>query len=126
MMPFKNGRGVHPINREDAVRQANQRLSCQKLGPQQALIGTGMIDSRPIPEGRMSSQFETVEAQALKLTTEERAQLADRLITSIFDDHEIESAWAAEVERRIDDIESGRAKLIPATESIARARAAIK
>ena len=74
----------------------------------------------------MSSHFETVEAQALKLTAEERAQLADRLITSIFDDHEIESAWAAEVERRIDDIESGRAKLIPATESIARARAAIK
>ena len=74
----------------------------------------------------MSNQFATVEAQALKLTTEERAQLADRLITSIFDDHEIESAWAAEVERRIDDIESGRAKLIPATESIARARAAIK
>jgi putative addiction module component (TIGR02574 family) len=74
----------------------------------------------------MSSQLETVEAQALMLSAEERAQLADRLITSIFDDHEIESAWAAEVERRIDDIERGRAKLIPAAESIARARAAIK
>ena len=74
----------------------------------------------------MSSQLEIVEAQALKLTAEERAQLADRLITSLFEDHEIENAWAVEVERRIEEIESGRAKLIPAADSIARARAAIK
>ena len=74
----------------------------------------------------MSSQLEIIEAQALTLTAEERAHLADRLITSIFEDHEIETAWEAEVERRIDEIESGRAKLIPAAESIARARAAIK
>ncbi len=50
----------------------------------------------------MSSQLEIVQAQALKLTAEERARLADRLITSIFEDHEIESDWAAEVERRIE------------------------
>jgi putative addiction module component (TIGR02574 family) len=74
----------------------------------------------------MSSQFENVEAEALKLTAEERAQLADRLISSIFEDHDIEAAWAAEVEKRIDEIESGRAKLIPAADSISRARAAIK
>ncbi len=74
----------------------------------------------------MSNRLEIVEAQALKLTAEERAQLADRLITSLFEDYEIESAWAAEVERRIEEIESGRAKLIPAADSIARARAAIK
>lgn len=74
----------------------------------------------------MSNQLEIVEAQALKLSPEERGQLADRLITSLFEDHEIEDAWAAEVERRIEEIESGRAKLIPAADSIARARAAIK
>ncbi|HEY3074965.1 MAG TPA: addiction module protein [Burkholderiales bacterium] len=74
----------------------------------------------------MPSDLEIVEAQALKLTAEERAQLADRLITSIFEVHEIEAAWAAEVEHRVDEIESGRAKLIPAAESIARARVAIK
>jgi putative addiction module component (TIGR02574 family) len=77
-------------------------------------------------EVSMASQIDIIEAQALKLTAEERAQLADRLITSIFDDHEIESAWATEVERRVADIESGRARLIPAAESIAKARAAIK
>jgi len=74
----------------------------------------------------MSTQFEMIEAQALSLTPEERAQLADRLITSLFDGQDIEDAWAVEVERRIKDIESGRAKLIPASEALARARAAIK
>jgi putative addiction module component (TIGR02574 family) len=74
----------------------------------------------------MSTQLEIVAAQALKLAPEERAQLADRLISSIFEDHEIEDAWAAEVEHRIEKIESGDATLISAAEAIARARAAIK
>ena len=74
----------------------------------------------------MSSQFEIVEAQALKLSPEDRAQLADRLVASLFKDQEIEDAWAKEVESRIDQIESGRAILLPAADSIARARAAIK
>ena len=74
----------------------------------------------------MSTQLDIVEAQALKLSPEERAQLADRLVASLFKDQEIENAWSAEVERRIDEIESGRVTLIPAAESIARARAAIK
>ena len=59
----------------------------------------------------MPSQLEIVEAQGLKLSPEDRAQLADRLVTSLFKDEEIES---------------GRATLIPAADSIARARAAIK
>jgi putative addiction module component (TIGR02574 family) len=74
----------------------------------------------------MSTPLELVEAQALSLTPEERARLADRLITSLFDDQAIEDAWAAEVERRISDIENRRSKLVPASEAIARARAAIK
>jgi putative addiction module component (TIGR02574 family) len=73
----------------------------------------------------MSNRLEIVEAQALKLSPEERAQLADRLVTSLFKDQQIEDAWA-EVERRIEEIESGRATLIPVADSIARARAAIK
>ncbi len=95
-------------------------------GPQRGPPRASMIGAPPSLEVRMSNQLEIVEAQALKLTAEERAQLADRLITSLFEDYEIESAWAAEVERRIEEIESGRAKLIPAADSIARARAAIK
>jgi hypothetical protein len=44
----------------------------------------------------MSSQLEEVEAEALKLTPEERAHLADRLLASLSDDAEIEEDWAIE------------------------------
>jgi len=74
----------------------------------------------------MSSQLESVESEAMKLTAEERAQLADRLIASLFEDAAIEDAWDVEVERRIAEIEAGRSKLISASEAITRARAALK
>jgi putative addiction module component (TIGR02574 family) len=74
----------------------------------------------------MSSQIEVLEAEAMKLTAEERARLADRLIASLSEDAQIEEAWAVEVERRIAEIEAGRATVIPAAEAIARARDALK
>lgn len=74
----------------------------------------------------MQTQFETLEAEALKLTTAERAKLAEHLIASLDEDSEIEEAWAAEVERRIAEIENGTVQMIPAAEAIAAARNAIK
>jgi putative addiction module component (TIGR02574 family) len=74
----------------------------------------------------MSTQVEVLEAEALKLTAEERARLADRLIASLSEDAEIEEAWAVEVERRIAEIEAGRAPVVPAADAIARARDALK
>ncbi|MGH8701258.1 MAG: addiction module protein [Burkholderiales bacterium] len=70
--------------------------------------------------------MEVLEAEAMKLTAEERARLADRLIASLSEDAEIEEAWAAEVERRIAEIEAGRAPVVPAAAAIARARDALK
>ena len=43
----------------------------------------------------------------------------------LFQDNEIEDAWAVEVKRRIKKIEAGRAQLIPATDAIARARGVV-
>jgi putative addiction module component (TIGR02574 family) len=74
----------------------------------------------------MQTQFETLEAEALKLTITERAKLAEHLIASLDEDSEIEDAWAAETERRIAEIEAGTVQLIPAAEATARARAALK
>ena len=70
----------------------------------------------------METQLELLEAQALKLTTSERAHLAERLIASLDEDGESEEAWAAEVERRIAEIEDGHVQMIPAEEALARAR----
>ena len=74
----------------------------------------------------MATPLETVSAEALRLTPEDRVQLADRLLASVFPDKDVENGWSEEVERRIQEIESGRAQLTPAAEAIARARAAIK
>jgi putative addiction module component (TIGR02574 family) len=74
----------------------------------------------------MSSQLEVLETEVMKLTVEERAYLADRLLASLSEDAEIEEAWAVEVERRIAEIESGRVQVIPAAEAIARARDELK
>jgi len=73
----------------------------------------------------VQTQFETLEAEALKLTVAERAKLAEYLIASLDEDSEIEEAWAGETERRIAEIEAGAAQLIPAAEAIANARTAL-
>jgi len=74
----------------------------------------------------METQLEILEAQALKLTTSERAHLAERLTASLDEDGEIEEAWAAEVERRIAEIDGGHVQMIPAEEAIALARESLK
>jgi putative addiction module component (TIGR02574 family) len=71
-------------------------------------------------------QIEILEAQALKLSTSERARLAERLLASLDEDSEIDAAWAAEVQRRIAEAESGRVQMILADEAIADARASLK
>ena len=57
---------------------------------------------------------------ALRLPNHERAELASRLLESlepVFADADIEAAWAAEIKRRIDDLNSGKEKTIPLAEA---------
>lgn len=70
----------------------------------------------------MSSPLASIEAEALLLSPEDRAVLADHLLASLATEREVEDAWAAEVERRVVDIEAGRMSLSPVEEAIARAR----
>ena len=55
----------------------------------------------------MAITIESIEAEALQLSSAERAWLVERLIASLDIDPEVEEAWAAEVERRNAEIESG-------------------
>ena len=68
----------------------------------------------------------TLEQQALELTAEERAILAQHLLASLDQDAEIEEAWAAEVERRVAEVESGTVQVIPVAEALAQVRAALR
>lgn len=74
----------------------------------------------------MGNQLEMLEAEALKLTTGERAAFAQLLLASLDEDAEIEEAWAGEVERRIAEVENGTVQVIPITEALAQVRAALK
>jgi len=58
--------------------------------------------------------------QALSLSVEEQEVLANSLISNLGGDVEeeptqegVEKAWAAEIKRRVDDIRSGKTKMIP-------------
>lgn len=73
----------------------------------------------------MSSQFATLEAEAMKLSPEERVSLADRLLASVRSSGEVENAWGVEIDRRLADVEAGRTELVPAEEAIQRARRAL-
>jgi putative addiction module component (TIGR02574 family) len=71
----------------------------------------------------MASNVEVLEAEALQLPPADRARLVERLIASLDIDPEVEEAWAAEVERRNAEIESGAVSLIPGPEALAELKA---
>lgn len=73
----------------------------------------------------MSMPLDTLEAEALKLTPEERAKLADRMLASLAGGTEIEDELFAEVQRRIAAVESSVTPLASAEQAIARARRAL-
>jgi putative addiction module component (TIGR02574 family) len=71
----------------------------------------------------MASTVEVLEAEALQLPAADRARLVERLIASLDMDPQVEEAWAAEVERRNAEIESGAVSLIPGPEALAELKA---
>ncbi len=75
----------------------------------------------------MTAQTRELTKKALALKPAERVELAEMLLASVddFASPEIEIAWRAEVERRMKEIETGQAKLIPADEVHRKARAIV-
>lgn len=71
----------------------------------------------------MSTSLEALEAEALKLSPEEREHLLERLVISLAADPAVEKAWEEEIERREADLDSGFAQVLPADVVIARLRA---
>ena len=74
----------------------------------------------------MTTQFEILEAEALKLDSSDRARLAEHLIASLDEDDDIETAWAIEAKRRIADIENGVVAPLSFDDVIKQARIASK
>lgn len=73
----------------------------------------------------MSTQLAILEAEALKLSPEDRVLLADHVLASLHEQSEVEQAWGAEVDRRLAEVEAGDARLVPVERAIQRARQAL-
>ncbi|MDD5672678.1 MAG: addiction module protein [Chitinivibrionales bacterium] len=63
----------------------------------------------------MNQKAETIISDAMLMPDEDRAIIAERLIASL--DHEFEKdaelAWQKEIQKRIEDIDSGKVTCIP-------------
>jgi len=76
----------------------------------------------------MADPANKLEAKALKLPPEQRARLAQRLISSLdqSSDPEAEAIWLREAERRLDELESGAVEPIPAGRVLEKARSSLR
>ena len=73
----------------------------------------------------MNRKAQKVLEEALTLPAADRADLAATLLDSLDgqEDEGVEEAWAREIERRIQEAESGAVKMIPWSEARRRLRA---
>ena len=100
-------------------------------------MGSGTVATRnptKTPEGSRSfiyvplmavttQSYQRLEEEVLHLPRVDRSQLASRLLESLDeDDHELSPEWRDELQRRIENIDAGNAKLIPAEDLWKEAR----
>jgi len=76
----------------------------------------------------MASKLKEIEEYALRLSSRERAQLAEHLIHSLdkVEDPEAEKLWVQEAERRYREYKEGKVKGIPAELVFKEARSKLK
>ena len=73
--------------------------------------------------GQISPEVSKLLEQALALSAQERGLVIDRLIESLDEEpaeEGMEEAWAEEIKSRVDDIRSGKVKMIPGEEALRR------
>ena len=72
----------------------------------------------------MTTPLEALTSQAIALSPEDRARLADLLLASLPDaaDEPLDEAWDQEIQRRVAALESGTARLVSAADVHAQAR----
>jgi putative addiction module component (TIGR02574 family) len=75
----------------------------------------------------MSRTFEEVRDEAMALSPEERGHLAEELLDSVESDEVIawDDEYAAEIQRRVAEVKTGTAMMVPGDEAIAAARQAV-
>jgi putative addiction module component (TIGR02574 family) len=67
--------------------------------------------------------IEQLQAEALKLPKQHRAQLAEALISSLDEDSDVDQAWEDEADRRYQRYLAGEEDVVPAEGALAKLRA---
>jgi hypothetical protein len=85
-----------------------------------------IVETGVQPRGTLMG-IKKIEADIKKLDLRDRAALAKWIVESLDDlsESEVAALWAEEAERRLDEMERGQVKEIPAKEVLRRARASI-
>lgn len=80
----------------------------------------------------MSTRFEQLAADAMKLPVRDRVRLAQQLVSTLDEDtetateKEIEELWFAEAERRLEELRSRSVQGVSAEDAFRNAREALK
>lgn len=74
----------------------------------------------------MPLTYDQIAAEAMRLTPEERADLADKLWVSVDTPEAVAAAWDAEIKRRIAELDSGEVETIPFEQVMAELRAKLR
>lgn len=76
----------------------------------------------------MSSNIEKIKQEVLQLSTNERALLAEHLISSLDDEEDLEAErfWVEEAERRYQEYKQGKVRMRPAEIVFKEARSRFK
>lgn len=76
----------------------------------------------------MASKIEQIEHDLMKLPRQERAFLADRLLSSLDEEvlNEVDAAWIAEAERRFEEYKSGKRQVVSAQDVFTEADRVLK
>lgn len=76
----------------------------------------------------MSDPARQLESEALKLSATDRARLAERLIASLDPEPEegAEEAWAREIERRVEELRTGKVRTRPAEDVLREIRSKLR
>ena len=67
----------------------------------------------------MSTKVEELKAEVLSLPRDEREDIVQALLESLDDDPGVDPEWYAEILRRVEEIRSGKAEMIPGEEVMA-------
>jgi putative addiction module component (TIGR02574 family) len=67
----------------------------------------------PAKKPALGKRAKAIFDQAIDMPRSQRLGLAERLLDTLDSRAAVKAAWATEIARRIDDIDSGRVKLIP-------------